>query len=116
MATPLITTPPIYSLPFSKGGDLVVTFRNKVPGSSPAEYMAYPDGVVVRVEIDTDVPITATATIAAENATVRIESEVANAIPAKKLWRCLYVAPGSPTTEIVVANGLTDRYDGKLRL
>lgn len=113
MSTPLIKTPPIYSLPFSKGGDLVVAFRNKVPGSNPAVYQDYPDGVAVRLVIDTDTPITATATIEGEYATVRVESEVADTVVAKKFWRCIYQAPGSPTTEIVVTNGLTDRYDGK---
>lgn len=113
MTTPLIRTPPIYSLPFSKGGDLSVIFRNKVPSSNPAAYVDYPDGVAVRIVIDTDEPITATAVITGEYAAVRVESEIGDLIPAGKLWRCIYQAPGSPTTEIVVTNGVTARFDGK---
>ncbi|MFG1794114.1 hypothetical protein [Nocardia sp. NPDC049149] len=97
----------------SKGGDLLVDFRNKVPGSSPATYTDYPSGVAVLLIIDTDVPISATATIATNHAVVRVESEVADAIPQGKLWRCIYRVPGTPTTEVVLANGKTERHDGK---
>lgn len=113
MSTPLFNPPPIYGLPISKGGDLIVDFKNKVPGSNPATYADYPDGVVVVLAIDTDTPITATAEISTYHAVVRVESEVADTIPKGRLWRCIYQAPGSPTTDVIVVNGLTERHDGK---
>lgn len=113
MSTPLFTPPPVYGLPLSLGGDLIVDFLNKVPGSSPATYADYPDGVTVVLKIDTDTPITATATISTHHAVVRVESEVADVIPNGKLWRCIYRVAGSPATDVIVANGKTERHDGK---
>lgn len=110
---PLFKPPPVYALPVSKGGDLIVDFRNKVRGSSPATYTDYPSGVAVLLIIDTDVPIQATATISTSHAVVRVESEVADTILAGKLWRCIYRVPGTPATEVIVANGRTERHDGK---
>jgi hypothetical protein len=113
MATPLFDPPPVYGLPISKGGDILVDFKNKVRGSNPATYEDYPDGVSVVLVIDTDTAITATATISTHHAVVRIESEVADLIPAGKLWRCIYRVAGSPVTDVIVANGKTERHDGK---
>lgn len=113
MATPLFDPPPVYGLPLSLGGDLIVDFLNKVPGSSPTTYQDYPGGVAVLLEIDTDTPITATAVISTHHAVARVESEVADTIPKGKLWRCIYRVTGSPATDIIVANGQTERHDGK---
>lgn len=113
MSTPLFDPPPVHGLPLSKGGDLIVDFKNKVPGSNPATYQDYPDGVSILLVIDTDTPITATATISTHHAVARVESEVADAIPAGRLWRCIYRVAGSPTTDIPVVNGKTERHDGK---
>lgn len=114
MATPLFDPPPVYSLPISRGGDLIVDFKNKVPDSSPATYEDYPVGVTVVLVIDTDAPVTATAAISTHHAVVRIESEVADTIPKSKLWRCIYRVAGSPVTDVIVANGQTERHDGKV--
>lgn len=113
MTTPLFTPPPVYGLPLSRGGDLIVDFRNKVPGTDPPEYEDYPDGVSVVLAIDTDTPITTTAAISTYHAVARVESEVADNIPSGKLWRCIYRVAGSPVTDIIVANGKTERHDGK---
>lgn len=112
MAT-LFAPPPVYGLPLSKGGDLIVDFRNKVPGSSPAEYEDYPDGVVLLIQIDTDTPVVAEAAVSTSHAQIRVESTVVDTIPAGRLWRCIYQIAGDPTTEIIVANGKTERHDGK---
>ena len=112
MAT-LFTPPPVYGLPLSKGGDLLVNFRNKVPDSDPPEYEDYPVGVALLLVIDTAEPVEAEAEISGSVATVRVESEVVDTIPKGKLWRCVYQMAGSPTTEIIVANGLTERHDGR---
>lgn len=111
--TTLFKPPPVYGLPLSKGGDLIVDFRNKVPGSDPPAYADYPDGVQIKLVIDTDTPIQATAVMSTSHAVVRVESEVADTIPGGKLWRCIYQQAGSPTTDKVAANGRTERYDGK---
>lgn len=108
----LFTPPPVFGLPLSKGGDLVVDFMNKVPGSNPAAYTDYPEGVAVMLMIDTDTPIQAAATISTYHAVVRVESAVADTIRPGKLWRCIYQLPGDPTTEIIAVNGRTERHDG----
>lgn len=113
MSTPLFTPPPVYALPLSLGGDLIVDFKNKTPDSDPVAYEDYPDGVSVVLKIDTDVPISATATISTHHAVVRVESEVADTIANGKLWRCIYRVAGSPVTDVIVANGKTERHDGK---
>lgn len=113
MSTPLFNPPPVYGLPLSKGGDLIVDFLNKVPGSDPVAYEDYPSGVAIVLKVDTDTPITATAVITTHHAVVRVESEVADIIPAGKLWRCIYRVTASPATDIIVANGKTERHDGK---
>ncbi len=62
MAT-LFSPPTVYGLPLSKGGDLVIDFMNKVPGSNPATYTDYPAGVTLTLIIDTDVPARVNAVI-----------------------------------------------------
>lgn len=112
MAT-LFVPPPVYGLPLSKGGDLIVDFRNKTPGSDPAEYEDYPDGVALLLLIDADATVEAAAAVSTSHAVVRIESTVTDTIPAGRLWRCIYQIAGDPTREIIVANGKTERHDGK---
>lgn len=113
MATNLFPTPPIYNLPLVKGQDLVIDFKNKTPGSDPAEYVDYAGGVTVTLIIETDPVTTAVGVITDFHAVVRVESTVSDAIAKGKLWRCVVSLPGSPTTERVPVNGVTIRSDGK---
>jgi hypothetical protein len=109
----LFDPPPKYTLPLVKGQDLVVDFKNKVPGSNPAEYVDYDDGVTVTLVIETDPVTTADAEIDGFHAVARVESADSDAIPNPVLWRCVVSLPGTPTTERVGANGKTKRFDGK---
>ena len=109
----LFDPPPVYDLPLVKGQDLVIDFKNKTPGSSPAVYIDYDPGVTVSLVIDTDPVTTAAAVITDHHAVCRVESTVSDAIAKNLLWRCVVSIPGSPTTERVPANGRTQRFDGK---
>lgn len=109
----LFDPPPIYDLPLVKGQDLVIDFKNKVPGSNPAEYVDYADGVTVKLVIDADTDTVADATISGYHAVCRIESDVSDLLPRGLLWRCIISLPGTPTTERVPVNGRTIRSDGK---
>jgi hypothetical protein len=109
----LFDPPPIYNLPLVKGQDLVVDFKNKVPGSNPATYVDYDAGVTVSLVIDTDPVTTAAAVITGYHAVCRVESADSDAIAKGKFWRCIISLPGSPTTERVPVNGVTIRADGK---
>lgn len=111
--TNLFDPPPLYDLPLVKGQDLVVDFKNKQPGSSPAVYIDYGVGVTVSLVIDTDTVTTAPAVITGHHAVCRIESAASDAIPKGKLWRCVISLPGSPSTERVPVNGITQRFDGR---
>lgn len=109
----LFNPPPIYDLPLVKGQDLVIDFKNKVPGSNPAEYVDYADGVTVKLVIDADTDTTAQAEIDGFHAVCRIESDVSDQLTKGLLWRCVISLPGTPTTERVPVNGRTIRSDGK---
>jgi hypothetical protein len=105
----LFDPPPIYDLPLVKGQDVVVDFKNKVPGSDPAEYVDYDDGVTVTMVIDTDPPTTAVATISGYHAVCRIESTDSDTIVKGLEWRCVVSIPGTPSTERVPVEGRTIR-------
>lgn len=109
----LFNPPPLYDLPLVKGQDLVIDFKNKVPGSSPTEYLDYGVGVTVTLVIDSTPPTTATAVITDHHAVCRVESTASDPLAKGLLWRCVLSLPGSPTTERVPVNGVTARYDGK---
>jgi hypothetical protein len=113
MADNLFAPPAIYNLPLVKGQDLVIDFKNKTPGSDPAEYINYDSGVTVTLIIDSDPVTTAEADITDYHAVCRIESTVSDTLAKGLLWRCVISLPGTPTTERVPVNGLTVRSDGR---
>ena len=109
----LFDPPPIYDLPLVKGQDLVIDFKNKTPGSNPAEFIDYDDGVTVTLIIDSTPATIAEAEITGYHAVCRVESAVSDALTKGLFWRCVVSLPGTPTTERVPVNGLTLRSDGK---
>lgn len=114
MTTPNLFDPPQkYNLPLVKGQDLIVDFKNRVPGSDPAEYVEYDEGVVVTLIIDTSPPTEAVGVVDGIHAVCRVESTVADDIRAGLLWRCRITLPDDPTTDLVAINGRTTRSDGK---
>ena len=107
----LIPPPKKAILTLSLGRDVVVTFRNRVPGSDPVEYDDFPEGVSVRLVIGKgDSAVTGLGTISGSYATCRIESTVADAVKAGTLWRVV-VSLGSD--DQVAINGTVVRSDGK---
>lgn len=106
----LFDPPPKYVLPLSKGGDLSVDFRNN-PSGNGTTFVDYDAGVTVTLVIDTTSPITASATMSTYHANVKIESTVADTIPATTVWRLIVGWPTSPTTETVAAYGRVKRFD-----
>ena len=106
----LIQPPRKAILTLSLGRDVVVTFRNRVPGSDPVDYDDFPEGVSVRLVIGKgNSAVTALGTISGSYATCRIESTVADAVKAGTLWR-LVVSVGSD--DQVPLNGTVVRADG----
>lgn len=109
----LFDPPPIYDLPLVKGQDLVIDFKNKTPGSEPAEFIDYADDVTVTLVIEASPVIEAEAAIDGHHAVCRVESTESDPLAKGLLWRCVVSLPGSPTTERVPVNGRTIRSDGK---
>lgn len=107
----IIEAPPTYELPLSKGGDLVINFQQVDPDDAEA-FLEYGDGVSVTLTIDTAPPTVASAEVDGYDAVVRVESEVADLIKKGTNWRVVVSTPGSPSTEIVAANGTVVRFDG----
>jgi hypothetical protein len=95
-------------------GDILVTFRNRVPGSDPVEYVAWPEDVTVQLVVGRGVSqVTADAEIIGDLAKCRIESTVADAIKDKTPWACrVSVADDTATNDIVAINGIIVRDDG----
>lgn len=107
--TNLYPPPPVYDLPLSLGGDLIVDFVRVDTNGDP---LAYDPGTIVKLTIDTAPATTATATITDEHALVKIESTALDPIPKRTLWRAVVSLTTDPSTELVVANGKTSRADG----
>lgn len=108
--TNLFNPPATATLPISLGKDVVVVFRNKVPGSDPAEYEDYPEGVSVSLAIGKGASeVRAFGTIAGSTATCRIQSTQSDKIRSGALWR---VIVSSGTNDDVPLNGKVVRADG----
>ena len=107
--SPLIfAIPPRGTLPISKGGDIVVDFRQKIDGV----YTDYSPGVVVKLEIDTSPQvISVNAAITTYHAVCRVESDAADGVHEGTTWRCIVSYPTIPTTEVIAMNGITVRAD-----
>lgn len=106
--------PPTAQLPLSLGRDVILTFRNKVPGSNPASYVDYPDGVSVKLVIGKgDSEILGVATISGSDATCRIESDLVDGVRTGALWRVVVSrANGLLVDDEVPLNGKVVRNDG----
>lgn len=106
----LIPPPRKFMLPLSKGGDLVVDFRNN-PSNDKVTFVDYDEGVTVQLIIDTQPPIIVDAVISTSHANVKVESSVADDIPTDTVWRAIATIPTSPPTNIVGAFGKVRRFD-----
>ena len=102
--------PPQGVLPLSKGGDLIINFRQFIDGI----LTDWEPGVSVTLIIAPSfagTPISATADINGADAICRVAAVDADAIVAGTPWRCKVSYPTVPVTEIIAINGLTDRQD-----
>lgn len=107
--TNLFEPPPKYTLPLSKGGDLVVDFRNDP--NNDEDYVDYDSGVTVTLIVETDPALEVEADITGHHAVVKIESTVADTIPTGTVWRLIHSSPTDPSTETVAAYGKVKRFD-----
>lgn len=106
----LIQSPQKATLPLSLGRDVILTFRNRVPGSDPAQYTNFPTGVSVRLVIGKgDSQVTGLGVISGSSATCRIDSSLTDSIKAGTFWRVV-VSLGSD--DEVPLNGTVVRADG----
>lgn len=112
--TLLFNVPQTYDIPMSLGGDFIVTFKNKTPGSDPAEYIDFPNNVSIKMIIGKgDTATQINGVITGPNAVFRLESEVADTIRAGVSWRLIYSILGDTLTDdIVIMNGKVVRSDG----
>ena len=112
----LFNPPQSYEIPVSLGGDLLVTFKNKVPDTIPPEYTDYPDNLSIKLLIGKgDSMIQLDGVITGSDAVFRLESEVADTIKAGVSWRLIFSIfdPNSELTDDIVAlNGRMVRVDG----
>jgi hypothetical protein len=108
--TNLFNPPPTANLPLSLGKDVVVAFRNKVPGAPPGTYTDFPEEVSVKLVIGKgSTEIEAAAIISGSSATCQIESTLADKVKAGTLWRVVVTTPSSDTVPL---NGKVVRADG----
>lgn len=109
-ATDLIPSPQKAVLPLSLGRDVILTFRNRVPDSNPAQYTNFPAGVSVRLVIGKgDSQVSGVGVISGSSATCRIDSSLTDSIKAGTFWRVV-VSVGSD--DQVPLNGTVVRADG----
>lgn len=112
----LFPPPPTADLPLSLGRDLIVTFRNKVPGSDPVQYVDFPGGVDVRLQIGRGSSmVTSTGSVSGSEAICRIQSTEADKIKPGTFWRVVVSVSngtGVPITDEVPLNGRVVRADG----
>jgi hypothetical protein len=105
---------PKADLPVQLSGDIIVTFRNKVPGSDPAEYIDWPVDTTVQLVVGKGVSqVIADADITGSYAKCRIESEIADGFKDGTTWACRVTVAGVVTDDNTVAlNGKLVRDDG----
>ena len=105
---------PKANLPVQLSGDIIVTFRSKVPGSDPIEYADWPDDVNVQLVVGKGVSqVIADAEFEGSYAVCRIESEVADNFKDGTFWACRISVAGNTIEDNTVAlNGKLVRDDG----
>ena len=112
----LWSTPPVYSLPVSLGADILIDFMNQSPGSDPPEYVDWPAGWTVTLQIGkAGSYVTAPADISGYHAVCRISSAISDGLKAGTPWACIVAVPdadGTDTDHIAAINGAVVRADG----
>ena len=107
--TNLVNPPKNFTLPLSRGQDLVIDFQNQDTNGASLDY---PDGTTLTLIIDGAVPVSQAATISGGHAMVFVPYTTTDQILARVTWRCVIDLPGSPDVHIVPCNGTTSRADG----
>lgn len=107
----LFPPPPVFTLPVSLGQDIILTFKNMVPGSDPAEYTNYAAGLSIKLVIGKgSSAIVAPAEIEGFTATCKIQSELADKVADGAIWRC--IVSDNLGNDTVPINGSVARNDG----
>lgn len=108
--TYLFPPPLVRTLPVSLGGDIIVDFKNRVPGSDPVEYVNYPNDLTIDLVVgEGSSKIIAPAVISTFHAVCRIESTVADTLKDGTPWACIVHVVDDDTVAI---NGPLERNDG----
>lgn len=103
---------PAKTLPVSLHSDIIVDFKNRVPGSDPIAYTDYPGEISIDLIIGN---IVAPAVISTYHAVCRVESTVADTITDGTLWACVVRVAGIPQSDDTVPiNGTIERHDGDI--
>lgn len=110
----LFSPPPLYTLPVTLGADILLTFLNQVPGSSPVTYQNFPSGTSISLVIDTvPTPIVADAVITGYSALCQVAFDDADVIESGTPWLCVVtIVSGGVTYTVVPMHGTIQRYDG----
>jgi hypothetical protein len=114
MADYLFPPPLVRVLPVSLGADIIVDFKNRVPGSNPVAYVDYPSNIGIDLVIGEGASkITSAATISTYHAVCRVESSVVDTLKDGALWACIVHVEGIPQSDdMVPINGTLERNDG----
>lgn len=110
-------------IPICLGGDLILTFKNKTPGTGttgtdgvwvPPEYIDFPEGVTLKLAIGKgDTIIEAPGTVSGIYRVCRVESTVMDTVKDGTLWRTIVSKPnGEVEDNIPAINGILVRSDG----
>lgn len=98
-------------LPVTKGTDRVFSIRRRSPvDGSPMNWGAQ---VFVDIDISKTSPTRVQASVAADIATVRLESTVCDQVKTGTTWRAVMSVAGTPTLETPLLVGTFERNDGR---
>lgn len=97
-------------IPVTRGTDRLFTVRRRTAQGQPQDWNC---SVFIDIDIDKVAPTRIAATVAADLASVRIESTVADQCKSGTTWRVVMSQAGSPTVETALLIGTFERNDGK---
>lgn len=97
-------------IPLTKDCDRVIGLSRKDENGDPVDWGA---DIYMLIDIDRNSPTQIDGTVIGENATIRIESEVANLCRSGTTWRIVLSEGTIPSNEVPLMVGKFERNDGK---
>lgn len=95
-------------IPVTKGADKRYTLRRRNSSGDPVDWDA---DVYVNVQLAT--PVKVDCTVTGPDALFDLEAEVADQVKSSTTWQAIASFPGSPSSEVPIAVGTFERWDGK---